>query len=292
MRRIRHGTFRYLICIAAALLLQGCSAIRLGYNHADDLARWWLDQYLDLSSAQDALARERLKRLHAWHRKTQLPEYVVLARQAQKLISSQTSTGDVLALLEDINRSGVSFAERAAPGIADFLPTLAPQQIERMSAQLAEKTAAYAKEIQLADGDGGQRKAQFRRVLERSEYWFGDFSEEQQLALRRLIDLQPIAASFWYEERMRRQREWLELVRSVQRDRLQRERIIPLFMEYAVRFESPGNPVRLAQAQAARRHAAELLVAILGMATPTQRIHAQHKLDDLIADFTALTQEE
>ncbi|MCE9569808.1 MAG: DUF6279 family lipoprotein, partial [Rhodocyclales bacterium] len=73
-RFIRH----LLLIPVLGILLQGCSAVRLGYGNADSLARWWIDQYVDMSPEQDALARERLLRFHAWHRKTQLPDYVAL----------------------------------------------------------------------------------------------------------------------------------------------------------------------------------------------------------------------
>jgi hypothetical protein len=46
---------RLLLLLAAAILLNACSAMRLGYGNADSLARWWMDQYLDFMPEQDAL---------------------------------------------------------------------------------------------------------------------------------------------------------------------------------------------------------------------------------------------
>lgn len=280
---------QFLIFAVAGLLLQACSAVRLGYDNADSLVRWWIDQYVDMSPEQDLLARERLSRFHVWHRRSQLGDYISLARQAQKLIAGQPSASDALTLLESVIQRGRGLAAQATPDIADFLLTLAPGQIERMAGQLEEKNATFAKEVQLADGAGGQRKAHLRRVLERTEFWFGDFGEEQKVRLRQVIDGQPIGTQFWYDERLRRQREWLDLVRLVQRDHPQRERVVQLLHEYAARFDLPADPARLAQAQALRRNAAELFVAIHAVTTPEQRAHAQHKLDDLIGDFTALS---
>ena len=90
-----HRLLRHLLLILlAGPLLQGCSAVRLGYGNAESLARWWFDQYLDMSPEQDAMARERLARLHAWHRKTQLPDYVSVLRQGQQFIAGQPTAGD------------------------------------------------------------------------------------------------------------------------------------------------------------------------------------------------------
>lgn len=286
------GRFTRLLLVSlAALLLQGCSAVRLGYNNADSLARWWIDQSVDLSSDQDAVVRELLARFHAWHRKTQLPDYATAASQAQQLIAGQATAKDILGFVDGIIHRARTLTEQATPDVADFLLTLKPAQIERMAVQFAEKNVAFAEEIQLADGTGGQRKAQFRRVLERTESWFGEFGDVQKAALWQVIEDQPIGTQFWYDERLRRQREWLDLVRLVQRERPPRERVMQLLREYAAQFDLPNDPARLLQAQALRRNSAELFLAILGVATPAQKAHAQHKLEDLIEDFTLLSRE-
>jgi hypothetical protein len=288
MHRLLH---QLIVVLVVSLLLQGCSAVRLGYGNADSLARWWIDQYVDMSPEQDALARERLSRLLAWHRKTQLPDYVSILRQGQKFVAGQPTAGDALALGDAVVRRGRALADQATPDIAEFLATVTPAQIERMAGRQAEKNADYAKEAQLADGESGQRKARYKRLLERAEYWFDDFSSEQKSAMRRLIDGQGSGSQFWYEERLRRQREWLDLVRLVQRERPPRERVMQMLRDYAARFDLPADPVRLAQATALRRSSAELAVAIHAMTTPAQRAHAEHKLGDLIRDFTELSQD-
>ena len=279
------------LIVFAGLLLAGCSAVRLGYTNADNLARWWIDQYLDLAPEQDVLVRERLGRYLAWHRKTQLPDYVNLMRNGQKLAAGQTTAADALSLGDELIRRGRVLAEQATPDIADLLPTLTPAQIERMAARQMEKNADYAKEARLAEGEAGQRKARYKRLLERAEYWFGDFSKEQEAALRRMVDAQDPGSQFWYDEKLRRQRDWLSLVRQMQRERPPRERVIQMLRDYAARFDLPTEPVRLAQAIALRRASAELAVAIHTLMTPAQREHARSKLDDLIHDFTELSRE-
>jgi len=288
-----HRFVRHLIlALVAGLLLQSCSAVRLGYGNADSLARWWIDQYLDLSPEQDALSRERLAKLFVWHRKTQLPDYVALLRQGKAFAAGQPTAGEALALSDNIIRRVRVLAEQATPDVADLLATLTPAQIDRMAARFAEKNADLAKEMRLAEGDAAQNKARYKRVLERAEYWLGDFSNDQESALRRMIEAQDPGGRFWFDERLRRQRELLDLMRQVQRERPPRERIIALLRDYAARFDLPADPARLTRALAMRRASAELTVAILAMATPAQRDHARQKFDDLIHDFTELSKAE
>ncbi len=288
-----HRFVRYLIlAFLAGLILQGCSAISLGYGNADSLARWWMDQYLDLAPEQDALSRERLARLMAWHRKTQLPDYVALLRQGKAFAAGQPTASDALALGDNIIRRVRVLAEQATPDVADLLATLAPAQIDRMAARFAEKNADLTKEMRLAEGQAAQNKARYKRLLERAEYWLGDFSNDQEATLRRMVEAQDPGGQFWFDERLRRQRELLDLMRQVQRERPPRERVIALLRDYAARFDLPADPARLTRALAMRRASAELTVAILAMATPAQRDHARQKFDDLIHDFTELSKAE
>lgn len=288
-----HRYYRHLIlALLAGLLLQGCSAVRLGYGNADSITRWWLDQYLDLSPEQDALSRERLARLVAWHRKTQLPDYVALLRQGKAFAAGQPTTNDALALNDSVIRRVRVLAEQATPDVADLLATLTPVQIDRMAARFADKNADLAKEMRLADGEAAQNKERYKRVLERAEYWLGDFSNEQEGTLRRMVEAKDPGGHFWFDERLRRQRELLDLMRQVQKERPPRERTIALLRDYAARFDLPADPARLARAQAMRRASAELTVAILAMATPVQREHARQKFDDLIHDLTELSKAE
>lgn len=282
---------RLLLIPILCVLLQGCSAVRLGYGNADSLARWWIDQYVDLSPEQDGLVRERLLRFHAWHRKTQLPDYAELLRQGRAFATGQPTAKDALALSEGIIRRGRTMADQAAPDIADFLASIGPAQIERMSARFAEKNADFAKEAKLGENEAAQRTVRYKRLLERAEYWFGDFNDTQQAALRQLVEGQNPGTRFWYDERLRRQREWLDLVRKVQSERPPRERTTQRLRDYAAGFDLPVDPARLPQALALRRASADLAVAIHALTTPAQRAHAQQRIDDLIRDLTELSQE-
>lgn len=287
---MRQFVVRLIFALMAGLLVSGCSAVRLGYGNAESITRWWIDHYADMSPEQDALARERLARLHAWHRASQLPDYVGLLRQYHSLVGTQATADDVLKLAEGAIRRGQTLAEQAIPDVADYLPTVTAEQIEYMAKRFADKNAERAKELQLAAGESGQRKARYTRWLDRAEYWFDDLSSEQRSALRRLIDGQTTGSQFWFDERVRRQGEWLELVRQVQRERPPREKIVQQLRDYAARFFIPTDPARRAQARALRRAEAELIVAIHALATPAQRAHARHKLEELIRDFTELSQ--
>jgi hypothetical protein len=43
---------RYLLALLAFLALQGCSAIKLGYQQLPTLSYWWLDSAISFNSEQ------------------------------------------------------------------------------------------------------------------------------------------------------------------------------------------------------------------------------------------------
>jgi hypothetical protein len=124
-----------------------------------------------------------------------------LLRQGRAFATGQPTAKDALALSEGIIRRGRTMADQAAPDIADFLASIGPAQIERMSARFAEKNADFAKEAKLGENEAAQRTVRYKRLLERAEYWFGDFNDTQQAALRQLVEGQNPGTRFWYDER-------------------------------------------------------------------------------------------
>jgi len=279
------------LLILAALLLQACSAVRVGYGNANSLARWWLDQYLDFSPEQNQLVEDRLTRLHAWHRRSELPGYAAFLVEARVLIDRPTTTADALRLGDDIVLRIRRLADKALPDLADLFLNLIPAQIDQLAARFAERNKAYVKDAAVDDSEAARHEARAKRLLSRAEYWFGNLSEVQEKEFRRLIAAQPSGANFWYEERLRRQRELVDIARRIQRERPGREAALALLRDYANRFDTPPDAARRATADALRRNTAELAIALHAMTTPAQRNHARDRIDDLVRDITELSGE-
>ena len=86
-----------------ALLLSGCTLVRLGYGSADDLAYVWLDDYIGFTDEQAPKVRQALAETLVWHRKTQLPDYAQwLARAGIDVVRPTTAT-EVCKLTADMS---------------------------------------------------------------------------------------------------------------------------------------------------------------------------------------------
>ena len=68
------------------LTLSSCSATQFIYNRVDILVRWYLDDYVSLDREQQARFDGRLEALLDWHRREELPAYVVLLDDALSIL--------------------------------------------------------------------------------------------------------------------------------------------------------------------------------------------------------------
>ena len=65
---------RALLAALAALLAAACSSVtRVAYDNAPFAAAWMVDDWFDLHDGQRDWVKERLARLHGWHRASEMP---------------------------------------------------------------------------------------------------------------------------------------------------------------------------------------------------------------------------
>ncbi|MEQ1804267.1 MAG: DUF6279 family lipoprotein [Burkholderiaceae bacterium] len=215
-----HSFFRsgIIALLAAALgLLGACSALRFGYNQADELAFWWLDGYADFDNTQAFRVRQALTQWHTWHRRTQLPDYTALLVQVQAE-APEPVTAQRLCSWWDNARSRIDVAlESAIPAAAELLLTLTPQQIEHIERRYGKFNAEFRQDY--LQTDPAQRmKASVKRAVDRAETLYGRIDDAQRERIGRLVAQSPFDAELWFSERKARQQEALQMLRRLKAD--------------------------------------------------------------------------
>ena len=125
--------------------------------------------------------------------------------------------------------------------------------------------------------------------MEQLRLWFGRFSDEQEDAIRRLSDARPLDHEAWLQERMRRQRTIVDLVRRVQAQRLDKAATAAAITA-AIRttFAQLDSPERRAAYEAQTKFYAE----VIRMTTPQQKAHAQKRMQGWIDELNVLAREK
>jgi hypothetical protein len=276
--------WRWIIGAALALLLAGCSVMRLAYSQAPTLAYWWIDGYVDLDEAQSVKLRDGLDRWFEWHRRAELPRYATLLARAQREVMEPSLSPDQLCAWRDEAARRLDAAlEEATPMAAALMLTLTPEQIRHMERKLAKDGVELKHEFAQPDRSA-RAKASFRRTLERYENLYGKLDEAQRAKLAELLAASPFDADRWLAERERRNRDLIAMLTSVSaagrdvdaaRANAQAQAAVRALAESQLR--SPRPDYRAYQQRLTQENCA-LASAMHNLTTPVQRQHARDKL--------------
>lgn len=277
---------RRFLLLSTTLLVAACSSVKLGYNNADTLLVYSLDSYFDLDDRQQELASERVRALLGWHRSTQLAGYAQLLTDAQRTLHGRVTADDIGALQQQMNARLAALGERAAPDLAALALTLAPRQIERFAGKLANDSSKARRELVHFAGARETLDARIDRYTERAATWFGSVNEEQARILRAAAAAR--AEDWWLDERVRRQREMVQLLQRIHEDQPPAGEAAQRVREFFAQLAEPRDPARRAALAEYRRANAELLARVINAATPDQRAVLTRKLRGYAEDFTAL----
>ena len=202
----------WLIMLLLAALLGGCTALRLGYPQADVILGWRANTYFDLDHEQRNEFSARLDRLLAWHRYDQLPEYAAFLNAAIDKAEHSLRPEDIAWFVDGFRARYRVIVNRGVSDAAELLVTLTPAQIGTLQKQFDKDNRKFADDNKL-DGSIEKRKhARLKKTLGQIEDWTGGLTREQEHKVSALLDPIPLIEHLRHLDRMRRQREFVELL--------------------------------------------------------------------------------
>jgi hypothetical protein len=274
--------------VGLTAMLLACSAARIGYNNGETVSYWWLDSYIDFESEQKPWVKHHIDDLFAWHRKTQLQEYVRLISRMQRRDLATVTKADLLNDYNEGKRSVMTIADRAAPELADLALSLKPEQIDNIEKKLDKGNDKFRKDY-LTGSVQDRQEFRFRKMMKQAEYWFGDFSKAQEARLRVLSDARPLNNELLMADRMRRQQELIALLNRIRVEKPDREAAALMIRRYIVAtMDHFGNRQQQAFFDASNDANATLVAEMMHMATPDQKKHFILALQDWVTDFNRL----
>ncbi len=279
-----------LSALTLALLLAGCSTVRLAYNQAPTLAYWWLDGYVDFNDAQAPMVRNAIDDWFRWHRATQLPDYATQLARLRSEVAEPVSPQQVCRWFDDLMQRAQTAVDHALPAMADTMSTFTPANFAHLERQYAKQNATFTKDF--IDGTPqARRDDSYKRTLERFEMIYGRFDDEQRQRVRDGADASPFDPVRSLGERQRLQQEVLQTLR-----RLVAERATSDAFQAALRVmgeharNSPREMHRVYQQQVKQYNCA-FAAQIHNQTTPAQRQAAAERLQAWADDARALAAE-
>jgi len=276
------------LALISLLLTGGCTMVgKLGYDSLPTLAMWKLNSYVTLTPSQRALASRHFDELLAWHRRTQLDDYIELLRSVQKRVAAGNVTeADIQGWREEAFARIEPIADEAAPDVADVALTLTAAQIASIKAEFADDNEKLRKEWMPPDRED-RIKVRTKRYLERASFFLGSLTADQKQTARRMAAEAPASEEVWYEQRLGRQQDLVVLLERIRSERMTREAAAPLIRDHLLRYRQLREGPDREGAKSSLAAGDAMSAALLAQATPKQRQH----LNRLIQDWIGLAQD-
>jgi hypothetical protein len=254
-------------------LVSACTKLRLGYEYADLLIVYFLDDNFDLNKEQRAQAKATVANYFQWHRKQMLPAYSQFLTQVTDKFDSCYKTYKALK-----RSSLVPVVE----GGLTFLQGLSPEQIDAWAEKQQKKSLKLRRDF---SGNMEDRlQTRYEKMVDELEDWTGPLLLDQRLKIKALNGILPWNGNFWLDNRddfyLRLQTQLrLKAGEPVLRKILEDYYLHPdkvRSREYQLRSREFEDKLRT------------LVLAVYKMLTPHQKQYFITRVEKLVMDFNKL----
>jgi hypothetical protein len=275
------------LAVAIVLGLGACSLLKLGYGHATPLVLRWLDRYADFDDAQSLRVRAALDDTMAWHRRTQLPDYVQLLERAEVEVLGEATPERMCAWAAEIRSRLDPLLERVAPAVADIAPTLTPAQLAHIERHFAENNDEFRDE-HLQRNPKRRERANVRRAVDRAEMLYGRLDDAQRELVAEHVRSSPYRAELADAERRTRQQEAIAFLRRLRESSAGRDDALEQVRGFLLAvYRSPREEHRQ-QVERVTEHNCALASALHNATTAEQRREAARRLRGYRDDLRSL----
>ena len=270
---------RLAAVLFALLLLAGCGNTFL-YNRLDWLIGWYVDDYVELSRAQEKVFQQRLRPVLDWHRREELALYAAFLQQIEADSAAPLDADTV----RDWSRQLLLALERIEARLWPLIHEIGADLDQAQMAELLENIRARQRELEeeyLTRTDEEYAEDNFDRLSENLSDFLGPLSAAQEDQIARAAQAMRRLDQAWLEER----RLWLKT--------LQRLSAREPGWQAALRAAwAQRKERRTPRYHAHRRHNMDiihaLVAAVLNARSERQDRHLQRELDSLQDDLQTL----
>ena len=201
------------ILLTAVLWLQGCSAIKLGYQQLPSLSYWWLDSAVSFSDPQAAQAKDALAQLHRWHRSEELPAYADLLKRLAAQTAEPLQAQQVCRAWDEIDQAMDRTMRKAVGLAAPVAMALGPEQLNHLSQYWASKNQDWDKEW--AQGSASERlERRQNKAVERYSDFYGPLTPAQTAMVKAQLLQSAWTPEWGQRDRLRRHQDLLSALQK------------------------------------------------------------------------------
>lgn len=283
--RFRSRLF-FTAVLGATLLLSGCNKLKLGYEYADWLVIYSVEDNFDLEKPQRVRFKDGVESYFTWHRRAMLPLY------ADFLSGAADSLGKGLrpeAIDTAYHRFWGLYRKTMEPTVdraADLLLTLTPAQVDHWSEKQHKKILKLRKDFSGSREDQLERR--YEKTVDELEGWTGKLAKSQKRQIRELSRSLPWNGHHWLDHREKVLGR-LGAMLKAKAPRSEVRKFMEDYFVYPERLRSDDYNARIKDQQWKTRNA---VVRIHALLTPEQRRHFRTRLELMAQDFRKMSRQE
>jgi hypothetical protein len=282
--------FRTLATIAVLLLLQGCSAVKLGYSQLPTLSYWWLDSAVSFNDTQSAQVKTAIGQFHQWHRTQELATYADVIQRSLELGQGKVQASQVCSLWSDVRTRLDRSVHMAISQSAPVLTLLGPRQLSHLARHFDSRNEDW--DHQWLQGSPSERMARRQdKALERYRSFYGDLSDTQVALVKSQVQQSSWSPEWGRQDRLRREQDLLSALRRVYQSEANTARAEAEMRGVWQRWFTPPEEADRRLVQKMMLEACDNLAQLHNSTTPEQRQRAARTLrayERDIRDLTAL----
>ncbi|ABZ77015.1 conserved hypothetical protein [Shewanella halifaxensis HAW-EB4] len=265
--------------------LVGCST-KMGYYFLDWVIEWKLEEYVSLTSGQQAQFDSALNQFLIWHRAEELPLYAKQLSQFSLEFEQASLTPAVWAAqVEQLKQHWLRTFEFIKPFIVPMISSFTDEQVKQVIAQLRVDEKALNRKYLGKDRQALVEMAD-KRINKRIKKWIGKLTSKQKQAIHEYNLGRSSNLDMWLEYR----HEWIRLLSLALKNRHNQAALshsLTVLMTQPDRLKSDVYKTTLDNNT---EQFGTLLVRLNLLATISQKKHFQAKLDALIVDLNELSE--
>lgn len=273
----------YFWVLGISLVLGGCIGLKTAYTNADFLIYRYMDDYLDLSVAQEAFVKPELAVTLDEHRRQELPLFIALLDKIALSAEDGLDKTEVTAILDDVVNLYNATTERTVGLIAQVLSEISPDQLHHFTDRIDRANEKYHRK-RIALSEKSYKATRARKMLLRLRFWLGPLTRDQIKNMVSLINRLPNTGPTWYPYRVEQQKKLVSLMSN----QTSADKIENLLIDWWVK-RSGSQPALQMVLDEMRAGVARMILETDAMLSVDQRHDVIARIKGMRRDFSALT---
>jgi len=264
--------------LAVVLWLQGCSAVKLGYQQLPNLSYWWLDSAVSFNDAQSAQAKDALTQLQRWHKREELPVYADLLQRLATQSAEPLQAQQICNAWEDIDKAMDRTMRQTVRLAAPVALMLGPEQLSHLNQHWVSKNKDWDKEW--VQGSASERlERRLDKTIERYSDFYGPLSAAQTAMVKAQLQQSAWSPEWGQRDRLRRHQDLMAaLQKASQSNASALPKVEADLWGVWERWLQPPDATGKAVMQKMVQQGCENLAQLHNSASPEQRQRAARRL--------------